>query len=58
MSEVMQEHLQNLVSQGYMTVTELTTCCVPEASVSLSLSGGYVMACMTFYERGFGVSSH
>jgi hypothetical protein len=30
MSEVMQEHLQNLVSQGYMTVVELDTYHVPE----------------------------
>jgi hypothetical protein len=29
-SEVMQEHLQNLMSQGYMTVAELATYRVPE----------------------------
>jgi hypothetical protein len=29
-SEVTQEHLQNLVSQGYMTAAELATCCVSE----------------------------
>jgi hypothetical protein len=29
--EVSQEHLENLVSQGHMTVAELATCCVPEA---------------------------
>jgi hypothetical protein len=29
-SEVTQEHLQNLVSQGYMTAVELATCRVPE----------------------------
>jgi hypothetical protein len=28
-SEIMQEHLQNLVSQGYMTAAELATCHVP-----------------------------
>jgi hypothetical protein len=30
MSEVMQEYLQNLLSQGYMTVVKLSTCRVPE----------------------------
>jgi hypothetical protein len=29
-SKVTQEHLQNLVSQGYMTVAELTTCRMPK----------------------------
>jgi hypothetical protein len=29
-SVVTQVHLQNLMSQGYMTVTELATCRVPE----------------------------
>jgi hypothetical protein len=56
-SEVMQEHLQNLVSQGYMTAVELATCCVPEDPVFPALAGGYVMACTTFYEQGFGAPS-
>jgi hypothetical protein len=30
MSEVTQEHLQNLVSQGFMTVAELMSCCMPQ----------------------------
>jgi hypothetical protein len=56
-SEVMQEHLQNLVSQGYMTVAELATCHVPKDPASLALAGRYVMACVEFYRRGFGVLS-
>jgi hypothetical protein len=56
-SEVMQEHLQNIVSQGYMTVMELATCCKPEDPTSPVQAGGYVMACTVFYERGFGVPS-
>jgi hypothetical protein len=38
-SEVMQEHLQNLVSQGYMIVVELATYRVREASVSPAPAG-------------------
>jgi hypothetical protein len=34
MSEVTQEHLQNLVSQGYMSMAELATYDVPEDPVS------------------------
>jgi hypothetical protein len=57
-SEVMQEHLQNLVSQGYMIAAELATCHVHVDPASPALVGGYVVACMPFYERGFGVPSH
>jgi hypothetical protein len=57
-SEVTQEHLQNLVSQGYMMAAELATCHVPEDPASPVQAGRYVMACMTFYEWGFGVTSH
>jgi hypothetical protein len=57
--EVMQEHLQNLVSQEYMTMAELATCRVPEDPASpIQAGGGYVVACATFFERGFGVPSH
>jgi hypothetical protein len=35
----MQEHLQNLVSQGYMMAAELTTCRVP-GDPNISCSGG------------------
>jgi hypothetical protein len=56
MSEVMQGHMQNLVSQRYMTSAELATCHVPEDPVSPT--GGYVVLCVAFYERGFGVPPH
>jgi hypothetical protein len=49
-SVVMQEHLQNLVSQGYMIAAELATCRVPEDPASPALAGGCVMACVAFYE--------
>jgi hypothetical protein len=54
-SEVSQEHLQNLMSQGYMTVVELTSCCVHEDPASPFLVGGYVVACAMFYKQIFGV---
>jgi hypothetical protein len=57
-SEVTQEHLQNLMSQGYMMAVELVTCRVPEDPTSPVLVGGYVMACAAFYEPRFGVPSH
>jgi hypothetical protein len=57
--EIMQEHLQNLMSQGYMTTVELVTYHVPEGPTSpISMGGGYVVACAAFYERGFSVPSH
>jgi hypothetical protein len=56
--DVTQEHLQNLVSQGYMMTTELATCHVSEDPAFPVPVGGYVVACVTFYEWGFGVPSH
>jgi hypothetical protein len=56
-SEVTQEHLQNLVSQVFMMAAELVTCHVPEDPASPVPVGGYVVAYMAFYERGFGVPS-
>jgi hypothetical protein len=50
--------MQNLVSQGYMTAVELVTCRVPEDPASPVQAGGYVVACATFYKRGFSVSGH
>jgi hypothetical protein len=41
-----------------MTVVELATCRVPEDPVSPIPAGGYVVACMALYERGFVVPSH
>jgi hypothetical protein len=37
---------------------ELTTCHVPEDSVSPMLVEEYVVAFMAFYKQGFGVPSH
>jgi hypothetical protein len=48
-------HLQNLMSQGYMIAAELAAYCVFEDPASPALVGGYVVACTTFYERGFDV---
>jgi hypothetical protein len=56
--EVTQEHLQNLVSQGHMTAVKLATFHVLEDPASLAPTGGYVVACMVIYERGFCVPSH
>jgi hypothetical protein len=56
--EVTPEDPQNLVSQGYMTTTELATCHMPEDPTSPVQAGGYVIACATFYDWGFGVPSH
>jgi hypothetical protein len=55
MLEIMYEHLQNLVSQGYMIVVELATCHVSTDPASPTLAEGYVVVCTAFYERGFGV---
>jgi hypothetical protein len=41
-----------------MMTVELTTCCVPEDPTSLVQAGGYIVACMVFYEQGFGVPTH
>jgi hypothetical protein len=56
--EVTQEHLQNLLSQGYMIVVEMATCRVPEDPASPVPMEGYIVACTAFYEQGFGVPSH
>jgi hypothetical protein len=57
-SEVMQEHLQNLISQVYIIAVELAICHVPEDPTSPAPARGYVVACTMFYERGFDASSH
>jgi hypothetical protein len=48
-SVVTQDHLQNLISQDYMTVVELATYHVPEDPASPPLAGEYVVACAMFY---------
>jgi hypothetical protein len=57
-SEVTQEHLQNHVSQGYMTVVELVTCRVPEDPTSPVQAGGDA-SCHARHSTGvgFGVPS-
>jgi hypothetical protein len=57
-SEVTQAHLQDLMSQGFMTTVELATCHVPEDPVSTAPVREYVVACAVFYERGFSVPTH
>jgi flagellar motor switch protein FliG len=49
-SKVMQEHLQNLMTQEYTTVAELVACHMPEDSASPVLAGGCIVACVAFYE--------
>jgi hypothetical protein len=44
-SEVTQEHLQNLVSQGYMTVVELPNCRLLKDPLSRVQAGRYIVAC-------------
>jgi hypothetical protein len=51
-------HLQDLVSQGFMTATELATCHVPEDPASPTPVEGYVVTFVAFYERGIDVPSH
>jgi hypothetical protein len=58
MSEIMQEHLQNIVSQGYLTMVELGTCHDPVDPASPAPMDGYIVACSVFCGRGFGVSSY
>jgi hypothetical protein len=57
-SVVTQEHMQNIMSLGYMIAAKLATYHVPKDSSSPVPVVGYVMACTTFYERGFGVPSY
>jgi hypothetical protein len=53
--EVTQEHLQNLVNQGYMIVTKLATYHVSKDPASPAPVGGHVVACVAFYVQGFSV---
>jgi hypothetical protein len=56
--EVTQVHLQDLVSQGFMTVAQLMTCRVPEDHASPASLEGYVVTFAAFYVRWFSVPSH
>jgi hypothetical protein len=57
-SEDTWEYLQKLVSKGYMTAAEFATDLVPAGPVSPASTEGFVMVCVAFYERGFGLLSH
>jgi hypothetical protein len=57
-SKVMQEHLQNLVSQEFMMAAELVTCRVPKDPMPPALAEVYMVSFMVFYEWGFGVPTH
>jgi hypothetical protein len=46
------------MSQRYMTAEELATGLTLVDSAFPALAGGYVMVCVMFYERGFGVPLH
>jgi hypothetical protein len=43
-------HLQDLMSQGFMTAVELATCYVLEDPASLVPAEGYVVTLVVFYE--------
>jgi hypothetical protein len=49
-SKVTQEHLQNLMSQGFMTVAKLRTYCVPEDPMSPAPTEGYMVSFVALYE--------
>jgi hypothetical protein len=55
---VTREHLQNLISQGYITAAELATYRVPTNPASPAPAAAYIVACSTFYEQGFGTPPH
>jgi hypothetical protein len=57
-SEITQAHLQDLVSQGFMTITKLATCRVLEDPASSAPAEGYVVALVAFDEQVFDVLSH
>jgi hypothetical protein len=46
------------MSQGFMMAAELTTYCLPNNLASATLTEGYVVAFVAFYERGINVSSY
>jgi hypothetical protein len=57
-SEVTQAHLQDHVSQGFMTAVELVTFHVPEDPTSPTPAEGHKVTFAAFYERGFGMPWH
>jgi hypothetical protein len=47
---VMHVHLQNLMSQGFLTVMELTVRHMPQDRLSPMPAEGYIVSIMAFYE--------
>jgi hypothetical protein len=57
-STIMQDHLQSLMSQGFMMATELMTHHVPEDPMFPTPAEGNMVSFVGFYEWEFGVPSH
>jgi hypothetical protein len=53
-SKVTEGHLQNLMTQGYMTTAELETCHVPEYPASLVPVMDKLVSCMLCKSRYLG----
>jgi hypothetical protein len=51
-------HLQKLVKHGFMVVTKLEACHVPEDPAFPSPVEGYMVVFVASYERGFGTPPH
>jgi hypothetical protein len=47
---VMHGHLQNLMSQGFLTAMELTARYMPQDPLSPMPAEGYIVSIMAFYE--------
>jgi hypothetical protein len=57
-SAVTLEHLQTLLKDGFMALTELEACHVPEDPTFPVPTEGYVVFVVAFYEWGFGMPPH
>jgi hypothetical protein len=57
-SIVMPDHLQILLSHGFMEVAELEACRVQEDHAFPAPTEGYMVSFVVFYERGFGMPLH
>jgi hypothetical protein len=51
-------HLQKLVKHGFVAVTELEACRVPEDPALPAPMEGYVVSFVAFYEWGFAATLH
>jgi hypothetical protein len=52
------DHLQKLVKHGFMAVTDLEACRVPEDPAFRAPTEGYMVSFVVIYERGFGMPPH